>query len=337
MAIRDVAMQRVSVSVIICAYTEDRWDDLVAAVASVRNQTMPARETIVVVDHNGSLLSRTRMQFRDAIVVENTASRGLSGARNSGIAVATSEVIAFLDDDAHAAPDWVEQLVAHYCDPLIVGVGGAIKPMWVGRRPRWFPHEFDWVVGCSYRGIGDQEMPVRNLIGANMSFRRSTFEGVGGFREGLGREGQNTAGCEETELCIRAARRYPAKRLLYVPAARVYHQVPVSRASWRYFRRRCFGEGRAKALVARSVGKRDALASERGYATRTLPRGVYHELREALCGDLSGITRVAVMIVGLTITTAGYITGVLSRAPTPVCAEDERDCNLPFLASRDSV
>ena len=40
------------ISVVICAYTEDRWDDLVAAVASVQGQSESPREIVVVVDHN---------------------------------------------------------------------------------------------------------------------------------------------------------------------------------------------------------------------------------------------------------------------------------------------
>ncbi|MCA1670077.1 MAG: glycosyltransferase [Thermomicrobia bacterium] len=332
-----MAMQSPSLSVIICAYTEDRWDDLVAAVASVQQQTVLVGEIIVVVDHNEALLARAHARLTGAYVIENAASRGLSGARNSGIAVARGEVIAFLDDDARAAPDWLERLVLQYRDPRIIGVGGAIEPMWVGQRPGWFPAEFEWVVGCTYRGIGDEDAPVRNLIGANMSFRRSVFEAIGGFREGLGRAGQNTAGCEETELCIRAARHWPQKQFLYIPAARVYHRVPESRAAWRYFYRRCFGEGRAKALVARSVGKRDALASERRYTTHTLPIGVYGALCEALRGNLAGITRAAAIVAGLAITTSGYLLGAFSRMFAPVHAEDERDISVSYSVSRSRM
>ena len=78
--------------------------------------------------------------------------RGISGARNSGIAAARGAIIAFLDDDAIAAPDWLEQLLAGYSSPNVLGVGGAIEPQWQGGRPRWFPPEFDWVVGCTYLG-----------------------------------------------------------------------------------------------------------------------------------------------------------------------------------------
>src|ERR1700737_1998320 len=95
------------ISVIICAYTEERWDDLVAAIESVQGQTLPAKEIIVVVDYNQQLLQRVQDHIANVITVENTRVRGLSGARNSGIAVARSDIIAFLDDDAVAIPNWL--------------------------------------------------------------------------------------------------------------------------------------------------------------------------------------------------------------------------------------
>src|SRR6266568_2992580 len=130
------------ISVIICAYTEDRWNDLVAAIWSVQQQTLPPEEIIVVIDHNPGLLKRAREQLPGTIVMENIEAQGLSGARNSGIAVARSQIVAFLDDDAIAAPDWIERLIVCYTDPHVVGVGGKIEPLWIGMRPSWFPDEF---------------------------------------------------------------------------------------------------------------------------------------------------------------------------------------------------
>src|SRR3954447_1474612 len=104
-----MTMERRDVSVIICCYTEDRWDDLVRAVESVRQQTVACRELIVVVDHNPSLHGRAQDEL-DCIVVENAEARGLSGARNTGIGAANGALVAFLDDDAAAAPDWLHWL-----------------------------------------------------------------------------------------------------------------------------------------------------------------------------------------------------------------------------------
>ncbi len=223
-------------SVIICAHTEERWQDLIEAVASVTNQTLPPHQIVIAIDHNPAMLARARAQFPEATVVENVQERGLNGARNSGVAATTGEIVAFLDDDAIAAPDWLEQLQAAYTAIHIVGAGGKINPLWLNGRPRWFPEEFNWVVGCTYRGLPEQTAPVRNLIGCNMSYRRTVIEQLGGFRNGIGHVGGRPQGDDETEFCIRLRQAMPQATLLYQPQAQVSHKVPAGRANFGYYR-----------------------------------------------------------------------------------------------------
>lgn len=302
-------------SVIICAYTEKRWPDLLKAVESLRQQTVAPAEVILVVDHNPRLMQLVQREMPDVVAVENLEENGLSGARNSGLAAATSEVIAFLDDDAVAAPNWLDQLMQEYTDPQVVGVGGASLPIWVHHQPAWFPEEFNWVVGCSYRGLPPSTATVRNLIGCNMSFRREVFDTVGGFRNGIGRVNTRPVGCEETELCIRANQRWPDRIMVYKPDARVFHHVPGSRASWRYFFARCYFEGIAKAFVSRYIGQKDGLASEWTYSLRTLPNGVIRGLSHtAVNFDPNGLARALAIVAGLGVTATGYLVGKVARA-----------------------
>jgi glycosyltransferase involved in cell wall biosynthesis len=297
-------------TVVVCAYTEQRWDDLLASLASLRAQTEAPSEVVVVVDHNPRLLDRVRHACRDISAVANRERRGLSGARNTGVAVSTGEVVAFLDDDATAAPDWLAALLAPYGDPRVIGVGGAVEPVWSTRRPRSFPDEFMWVVGCSYRGLPAGRSPVRNLIGANMSYRRASLLEIGGFHASLGRVGDTPVGCEETEMCVRAARRWPDAVFLYEPRAVVHHRVTPSRARWAYFRARCYGEGVSKAEVVRRAGSAAGLASERAYTLRVLPTGVAREVASVLTRrDAAGVLRATGIAVGLLCTTAGYVAG----------------------------
>lgn len=301
-------------SVVICAYTELRWDELVRAAESVRSQTVPPREIIVVIDHNPALLERAHSQIAGVTVLASEAARGLSGARNTGISAAHGEIIAFMDEDAAAAPDWLEKLGADYADPRVLGVGGAIVPMWLEGRPAWFPEEFDWVVGCTYRGMPAAPAPVRNLIGCNMSFRRKVFEAIGGFRSGIGRIGTRPVGDEETEFCIRAGQRWAQGIVLYEPRAQVHHQVPAQRANWSYFGSRCYAEGLSKALISQLVGARDGLASERTYTFRTLPQGVVRGLADTVFGrDVRGIARASAIVFGLAATTVGYLLTALAN------------------------
>ncbi len=305
---------RADFSVVICAYADERWDELCSAVESVRAQSTPARECLVVIDNNPRLLERARVEFQECQVIGNAWQRGLSHARNTGVQAASGAIVAFLDDDARAAPDWLKRLAAGYCDANVIGVGGSIVPLWLLGRPSWFPEEFDWVVGCSYRGLPTRTAVIRNLIGANMSFRREVFSAIGGFRSTIGRVGTRPVGCEETELCIRALKHFPGRVFLYEPEAQVVHLVPPSRARWSYFRSRSHGEGRSKAAVSRLVGSRDGLSSERSYVLHTLPQGVARGVNEALGGrGMSGLTRAGAILAGLTFTSVGYVGGLISR------------------------
>jgi glucosyl-dolichyl phosphate glucuronosyltransferase len=305
-----------TVSVIICVYSELRWNDIVAAVRSIAAQDTPALETIIVVDHNPALLQRVRTELDGVVVGENTEARGLSGARNCGVALARGDIVAFLDDDAWAEPDWLRGILAGYDDdPLVIGVGGGIEPAWSRPRPRWWPVEFDWVIGCSYRGLPTEPAEVRNMIGANMSFRRATLQAAGPFSHGLGRIGTRPLGGEETELSIRARRTTPGSRILYVPAALVHHRVPASRGTIRYYASRCYSEGLSKAAVASLVGADRALASERTYVTSVLGAGaIRHSLELVRHRDPAGPLRAAAIALGLGATTLGYVVGYLAQA-----------------------
>ncbi|MEU3428563.1 glycosyltransferase family 2 protein [Streptomyces gardneri] len=304
-----------SVTVVVCAYTLDRWDDLRAAIGSLRAQRHPVDEIVLVVDHCPALYERASTAFAGVRVLENAGHRGLSGARNTGVGAARCEVVAFLDDDAAAEPDWSLGLLARYADPEVAGVGGLVRPRWVTRRPVWFPPEFDWVVGCSYRGLPRHLAPVRNFIGANMSFRRAEVVAVGGFRADLGRVGTRPLGCEETELCLRIAARRPDAVLLHEPAAAVRHRVPAVRATWAYFVSRCYAEGLSKAQVARIGGTRAALSSERAYLRSTVPRAFARALRP---GRTAGLRTAGALAGGVGVTVAGYAVGRARRlAPAP--------------------
>ncbi|WP_157251219.1 glycosyltransferase family 2 protein [Nonomuraea typhae] len=301
-------------SVVICVYTEERWEDIRQAVESIENQRRQAHELILVVDYNRDLYLKLTRAYPKAVVVENSHERGLSGGKNTGAAVATGEVVAYLDDDAVADPGWLEALEEGFQEPGVVGVGGRTDPLWASeRRPRWFPHEFDWTVGCTYRGMPAVRAPVRNVMGGNAAFLRAVVGEVGGFHSGIGRSVQGRKsrplGCEETEFCIRLTQRRPGSVMLFEPRAVIGHKVPRQRETFAYFRSRCYAEGLSKALVTREVGAQDGLASERAHALRTLPRGALRGLGEALRGDPGGLGRAGAIVVGLAWTAWGYAVG----------------------------
>jgi glycosyltransferase involved in cell wall biosynthesis len=297
------------ISVVICAYDDNRWGRLAEAVASVQAQTRMPDQTIVVIDHNDQLLERATGELPEAEVVGNAGPPGLAAARNTGIHRSHGGVIAFLDDDARADAGWLEAIADRFGDADVIGVAGWVAPSWEGLFPGWLAEEVYWVVGCSYRGLPADGASVRNAIGANMAFRRAALIEIGGFLEGVGQTPTTALRNDDTEVGIRVLARWPQARIVHVPAARVEHTVPPSRANWRYLFSRSWYEGRGKALLTRRVGAADALASERVYVRRTLPAGIRRGLADAVHGDVTGLARAASIAAALMATAAGYVIG----------------------------
>jgi glucosyl-dolichyl phosphate glucuronosyltransferase len=298
------------VSVIICGYSDARWGDLLAAIGSMQRQTKPPHEIIVVIDHNPSLLNRLREATSGITLVENAGVQGVSGSRNTGIALASGDVIAFLDDDAIADPTCLEYLLDGFADETVAGVGGEVRPLWVAGRPRWFPEEFYWVIGCTYRGLERRE--VRNLLGANMAFRRDCILRSPGFKDGrivaTGNRGRATLGEEddETYFCIRLTNACPGMKLIYTSKSGVQHRVPANRCTWRYFLRRCYSEGMSKRTLVRLLGT-EQLGTEKIYVRKTLTTGVLRELARAIIRlDPMAVARAVAIFAGLSATVAGY-------------------------------
>jgi glycosyltransferase involved in cell wall biosynthesis len=313
------------VSVVVATYDRKRWHDLTSCLEALRHQTVAPLEVVVVVDNNPDLIVNVAEAAPWARVVENRHSRGLAGARNTGIEEAHAPIVAFVDDDAEPTLDWLEQLRSCFADPGVVGAGGSLVPRWPNGSPEWFPSEFYWVVGCSYTGLPDHRSTVRNPIGANMAVRRTVLRDIGGFREadnghlpreirsrGVVRAGGDVA--DDTDLAIRVSQRWPEAVWLYEPGATVHHTVTHERASFGYFLRRNFEEGTGKAALARLVGAQAGLSSERRQLAVVLPRGLRRELRRFFTGDASAGLRMVAILIGMTSAAMGFLTGVLARA-----------------------
>jgi glycosyltransferase involved in cell wall biosynthesis len=301
-----------TVAVVISSYSAGRWEMLRAAASSSLGES--PHELIVVIDHNDALLARARDALHGTRVLANEEAPGLSGSRNTGVRHSTADVVAFLDDDAEVCGGWLSALTEPFARPEVLGVGGSVVPRWMQPPPAWLPAEFYWVIGCSYRGLPADGRPMRNPIGANMAFRRDALMAVGGFNNRIGRIGAVPLGCEETECAIRIGREHSDGAILHAPGARVVHWVPPERTTWAYFRARCWSEGLSKAAVAAEVGVGRGLSSERSYVARVLPHGFRRALMDALRGDRAALARAAAIVLGLALTTAGYLRGRLALA-----------------------
>ena len=304
------------VSVVICAFTMDRWSLLEAAVVSALRQPETA-EVVIVIDHNKELLARARERWPLAIVVPNAHRAGLSGARNTGIAASSTGIVAFLDDDASGTDTWLHWLIAPFSGENVAAVGGRAEPVWPSAaEPRILPRELQWVVGCSYAGLPESRSEVRNVIGCSMAFRREILLELGGFNIDTGRVGSLPLGCEETELCIRLRQADVSAQVIYEPRSVVHHTVTAERVRWTYLVRRCFFEGMSKAALTRTLGRGDALSSETSYALKVLPQAFFRELVRSGRG---GARPAAAIVLSLAFTAAGFLFGrVAPRTQEPV-------------------
>jgi cellulose synthase/poly-beta-1,6-N-acetylglucosamine synthase-like glycosyltransferase len=297
-----------TVSAVICAYTEERWPLLVRSVASVLYQRRQPLELIVCVDHNDILLERCKREWGQGagagpvpvVVIANRYEGRLGSARNSALEIAAGDIVAFLDDDARAAPEWLGRLLAPYGDEGVVAVGGAPLPEFEGHRPRWFPFEFDWVFGCAYAGLPESQAVLARLIGANMSARREALASIGGF---------HSDNHDDMDMCHRLVHMYPDARIVYEPAALVQHHVPEARTTWSYFWRRCYFVNKGKVEAFSQMEAAASLSADFGFVGSALTRGVPRALGQVLRGDLWGAARAAAIVVGIILAGVGHLAG----------------------------
>ncbi len=255
---------------VISVYSIDRANDVVDCINSLKKQSLPPRETIVVLDPDDELVSYYRKRLGSSVKLIVSDTFGLSAARNMGIKSCNSEFVAFIDDDAVAHSDWLRYLISNFADSSVIGVGGHIIPVWPDRNPDWLPEELFWIVGCSYKGLPTKKAPIRNPIGCNMAFRRSVFEKAGYFSTETGRVGNVLMGHDDTEFGIRATKKLFGTTIIYDPKAVVWHRVSKNRVSLNYVLKRSYSEGFSKAFVTTgSQANRAALGTEKSYL-RTL-------------------------------------------------------------------
>jgi cellulose synthase/poly-beta-1,6-N-acetylglucosamine synthase-like glycosyltransferase len=216
-------------------------------VRSLKKQTLSPLEIILVVDPDEHLVGHYKAISEDIKIVVS-AECGLSNARNVGVASSRGDIIAFIDDDAIADEEWLQNMVRDFDDPAVIGVGGSIIPVWDGVRPKWFPSELDWIIGCIDEGPSSAKVTVKNPWGCNMAFRRSAFERVGLFDLRTGRRRGMLRGSEEAEFGRRLLSAMPGSKIIHDPAVIVHHRVPKRRATLSRVLRRSFQENSSEQL-----------------------------------------------------------------------------------------
>jgi GT2 family glycosyltransferase len=220
------------VSVVLCTYNGSAT--LAESLEALDALDYPAYEVIVVDDGSTDSSAAIASEFDCRLI--RTENRGLSSARNTGLSAASGEIVAYIDDDAKADPDWLKYLAYTFMSSHHSGVGGpnlafaddGLIARCVANAPG----------GPTHVLVSDRE--AEHIPGCNMAFRRQALEEVGGFDERF-----HAAG-DDVDICWRLRER--GLSIGFSPAAVVWHhRRNTIRAYWRQQR----GYGAAEAELER--------------------------------------------------------------------------------------
>ncbi len=255
----------ISISVIICTY--NRGQLLNRTFEALVRQTLPTHEFEVILINNNSTdqtaeiclhFQQTHPEFPFRYFKEKQ--QGLSYARNRGIEESHSDLLVFLDDDAFAEPEYLQNIQIFFkTHPDAAAAGGRIYPEFETQRPPWMSHFMLSLASTLNLGEHVRLFKKKYPIGANMILRRSTIEKYGDFDVALGRRGNKLEGAEEKDLFYRIRRN--GEKIYYIPQAIVYHFVSDKRLEFDYFKRQAIGIGYSEKVRAKRHSSREYLKS----------------------------------------------------------------------------
>jgi GT2 family glycosyltransferase len=222
------------VSVVIASYNADRT--LKACLESLGKLNYPDYEVVLVDDGSTDTTPQLAAQFPRVRYFRHGKNLGLSVARNTGIAAAEGEIIAFTDADCRADEDWLYYLVGDLLDCEFAGMGG----------PNLLPPE-DFAVasavmvspgGPAHVMLNDRE--AEHIPGCNMAFYKSALVEIGGFDPTFRKAG------DDVDICWRLQQ--AGMKIGFSPAAFVWHYRRSNIAAYLKQQR---GYGEAEALLVR--------------------------------------------------------------------------------------
>jgi GT2 family glycosyltransferase len=220
------------ISVVVCTYNGNRT--LRETLKGLRRLDYPDYEIIVVDD--GSRVEIEPIVGPFGVKYIRTENQGLSSARNTGLAAATGEIVAYIDDDAFPDPHWLTHLAATFREGDYAGVGGPNIPV---------PDD-GLVADCVAHSPGGpihvllNDREAEHIPGCNSSFRRDALEAIGGF------DPQFHVAGDDVDLCWRLLDR--GWKIGFSPAAVVWHH---RRNSVLGYLRQQRGYGKAEAMLER--------------------------------------------------------------------------------------
>ncbi|KAM3096959.1 glycosyltransferase family 2 protein [Phormidesmis sp. 146-35] len=268
------------VSAIICTHNRDHYLGL--AIDSLLSQSFADFE-VVVVDNASSDRTREVVEARlsdPRLKYVYEPITGLSVARNTGAKAANSEILAYLDDDAIATPDWLKHLYeAYQQNEKLAIAGGKVTLLWVNDMtpPPWLSDGLAGNLGAY--DLGDSlvyvDRPGLTPRGLNYSIRRTFLEQIGGFDPNLGRVGKNLLSNEELHMTNLALQ--TGWQVAYLPDALVAHHVAPERVNQSWFLSRGWWQGISECYREQLAGEAGLGQFRRG--GERLIRGLYKAVK----------------------------------------------------------
>lgn len=199
--------ERLQLSVIIASYNSE--NTIEGCLSSLKNQKTDKDFEIIVVDSSADGTAElVEERFPEVNLYKFQTRKFCGDARNFGISVAKSEIIAFIDTDCIADRKWVDNILKSHHSPYYA-IGGAIgngnPESYVGWAA-YFCEFSQWMPNSTAKCIED-------VAGANMSYKRDVFRKYGRFIEGTY--------CSDTEFHWRLKRNGHSIR--FVPSIRICH------------------------------------------------------------------------------------------------------------------
>ncbi len=269
------------IAAIIC--THNRASYLGAAIDSLLEQEFAGEFEVIVVDNASTDDTKQVVADRSGdprlrYVYEPIT--GLSVARNAGAKHTQAPILAYLDDDAVASPQWLSVLYAAYvANEKLAIAGGRVTLLWPEgcQPPRWLSTGLASNLGAYDLGRSPVliDRPGLTPRGLNYSIRRSFLEQVGGFDVNLGRVGKSLLSNEELHMTELALER--GWQVAYLPDAHVAHHVAPERLNQVWFLNRGWWQGISECYREQLAGRAGLGQLTRG--SERLLRGLYRSLK----------------------------------------------------------
>lgn len=226
--------------------------NLLASIDALECLDSVRAEMIVVdngsTDDTGRLLAEEKTKLRKlSLGVLREKRRGKASALNCGLKEAQGKIICILDDDVVVDPRWMENLLAAHRRTSFDVIQGRVLPGVDGQGRPADPRKLQ-EYNIPISDHGEESREISGFIGANVSFKRETFEKVGGFDIRLG-PGASGFG-EDSEYAIRIRR--AGLQIGYTPDAVVYHELNPERYGRSYHREVHYRRGLSTSVYCRN-------------------------------------------------------------------------------------